>query len=596
MNRRPKIFSRPCNDHVLAAASQLNLSPVVQRVLANRASKHDLDPASLINCPLRELDSPNTLPDIFVGAERLVRAILQGEVIGLETDHDVDGVTSHAVLHQALTQYFGHPADKIRSYIGHRLNEGYGLSDSLCDRILADPVPPSLIITADNGSSDGPRISRLLSAGIDTVVTDHHGIPKEGVPADAAACISPARKDSQYPDPLIAGVMVSFLLMCVVNQRLIKEGVLPSNSGSLSGLLDFVALGTVADCVSLSRSRNNRAVTLAGLGLINANTRPCWQALRPHLGEAEALTSTDLAFGIGPRLNALGRLDDAMVGVNFLLAPTVADAELLIADLNSGNGLRKQIENELKLEAMEVAASQVDSGYKGILVYLTNGHAGVHGIVASRLVEHFGHPALCFSDKENEPGVITGSARGIEGVNVLNALESVHNQQPELLIKFGGHEGAGGLSLKKDDLSAFSALYEQAIAQQIGCRELKPAIMTDGLIATSDISKELIEELKVLEPYGREFESPMFSGVFKIMSANPMGAEKNHWKFKCIGAEGGVFDAVWFNIGTDNPLSMSGLFEIAFTPSLNWWRGKSTLQLIVRGAQETNHEGGIPYA
>jgi single-stranded-DNA-specific exonuclease len=592
-----RIVEREINEDILASTQQLDLHPVAQRVLAGRASKYGTDPATVIDCGLRDLDSPATLPDIDVAAARIAQAISDGEVIGLETDHDVDGVTSHAVLYRALHDFFGHPREKIRSYIGHRLKEGYGLSDALCDRILADEIRPTLIITADNGSSDAPRIQRLRALGVDTVVSDHHGMPEEGPPADAVACVSPARPDSAFPDPLIAGVMVSFLLMCAVRQRLMEQKLLAPDAQRLTSLLDYVALGTVADCVSLVRSRNNRAVIRAGLTPINQGARPCWRAIRPFLGDpAKPVTSQDLAFSIGPRINAVGRLDDAMVGVKFLLSETDQEAARWVEELNRGNVLRREIESDLKDEAMLVGELQVESGRTIIQVCLTEGHAGVHGIVASRLVEAFGRPAVCFSAKLGEPGVLTGSARGVEGMHIRDAMQRVEELQPGLLMKFGGHEGAGGLTLKEADFPEFERLFEQIVSEQVGERTLEPLIITDGIIETNQISEGMIDGFQALEPFGREFEAPLLVGRFKMMSGKPMGQTGVHWRFKLIGVEGGIFEAVWFNAGETCPLSMSGFYRVAFTPDLNWWNGRAKMQLMIRAAEPAHDVQDTSYA
>lgn len=588
MNASPKVITRQADDETLASVSNLPIHPMAKQVLANRASKYHVLAPSLLDCSLRDLDSPMSLPDIKGAAERIASAIVNGEVIGLETDHDVDGVTSHAVLYSALHNYFGHPKEKIRSFIGHRMKEGYGLSDALCNRILADEVRPSLIITADNGSSDALRITRLLQNGIQTIVTDHHGMPEEGPPADAIACVSPARPDSHFPDPLIAGVMVSFLLSCVVRQELINIGHLDASAPRLSGLLDYVAVGTVADCVSLARSRNNRAVIRAGLIPINQGVRPCWRAIKPYLGDADkTITSSDLGFGIGPRINAVGRLDDAMVGVKFLLAEDDAEAHHWVKELNEGNLLRREIENELKEEAVEVAQLQVESGRTVTQVCLTEGHAGVHGIVASRLVERFGRPAVCFSQKLGEPGILTGSARAIEGVHIRDAMQAVEDQAPGLLMKFGGHEGAGGLTLKEEDFPQFEKLFESIISQQAKGLDLAPAIFSDGPIKSGAINIELVEGMKVLEPFGREFESPLFTANFRLLSADPMGESKQHWRFDLVGVEGGTFKGVWFNAGDASPLNFmdsDGFYRLTFSPELNYWKGRTSLQLMIRGA------------
>lgn len=581
-----RIVEREIDEATLAATQLLKLHPIAERVLAGRASKYGIDPGTILNCTLRDLDSPATLPDIGVGSERIVRAIKDGEVIGLETDHDVDGVTSHAVLYRALADYFGHPKSKIRSYIGHRLEEGYGLSQKLCDRILSDDIRPTLIVTADNGSSDAQRITILRQNGIDTVVTDHHGMPEEGPPADAIACISPARPDSAFADPLIAGVMVSFLLMCVVRLRLIEDGFLKPDSPRLSGLLDYVALGTVADCVSLVRSRNNRAVIRAGLGPISSGARPCWRAIRPFLGDqAKPVTTSDLAYGIGPRINAVGRLDDAMVGVRFLLSETDEEANRWAAELNTGNELRKEIEAELKDEAVMVGELQVECERTVLQVCLTDGHAGVHGIVASRLVERFGRPSVCFSAKQGEPGILVGSARGVEGMHIRDAMQRTEDLSPGLLVRFGGHAGAGGLTIREENFPLFERTFESVVSAQIAGKVLEPLTITDGTVSTRDVTEGMLEAFQQLEPFGREFEAPLLVGRFKMMSAKPMGASKQHWRFKLIGLEGGVFEAVWFNAGETCPISMSGLYRLAFSPELNWWNGRAKMQLLVRAAE-----------
>jgi single-stranded-DNA-specific exonuclease len=524
-----------------------------------------------------------------MASARIIKALSNGEVIGLETDHDVDGVTSHAVLYRALVDVFQHPKDRIKSYIGHRLEEGYGLSDPLCDRILADNPRPTLIITADNGSSDADRIARLKENGVDTIVTDHHGMPEEGPPAQAIACVSPARDDSEFPDGMIAGVMVSFLLMCVVRQQMMELEFLPDNTPSLKDLLDFVALGTVADCVSLARSENNRAIISSGLTPISMGVRPCWRAIRPKMGDdAKPISSSDLAFTIGPRLNAAGRLSDAMVGVRFLLSETDEEARQWLNKLEGENTLRREIEADLKEEAMAVGEIQDEMGKKVLQVSLSEGHAGVHGIVASRLVERYGKPAICFSPKQGEPGIITGSARGIEGMHVRDAMQKVRTQSPDILLKFGGHEGAGGLTLKESNFKRFEQAYEEAVSEQLGDKVLEPYILSDGVIGTNEVSFELIHGLDRLQPFGREFEAPLFTGLFKLMSSKPMGEKGTHWRFQLIGNEDGVFEAVWFNVGQECPLTMDGLYRIVFTPELNWWRGKAKMQLMIRGAEKAD--------
>ena len=582
-----KIQYLEADEAVLAEAQALKMHPAAAVVLANRATKYGVSPAWILDTSLQHLDSPFTLPDVNLAADRIADAIMQGEVIALETDHDVDGVTSHAVIYTALMSFFGHPKSLLLSYIGHRLEEGYWLSDLLCTRILDNDLVPGLIITADNGSSDEPRIARLRAEGIDTIVTDHHGMPKEGPPASAYACVSPARLDSQYPDPLIAGVMVAFLLMCVVRQKLVDRHYLDPSAPKLTSLLDYVALGTVADCVSLARSRNNRIVIQMGLQGINAECRPCWRAVRPMMGDvAKEVTATDLAFKVGPMINSAGRLDDAMVGVRYLLADNERDALTHLMELDTSNKLRREIEAEMKEEAIAFCQKQADAGKVVMQVRLENGHPGVHGIVASRLVEAFGRPAVCYSAKSGQPEYLVASARGIDGVHVRDAMERVDSCLPGHLVAFGGHAGAGGMSTHRIQFESVVHAYEKAMAEQVGDRMLEPLMFADGKLLTASITPQLIEGLQALQPYGREFETPMFRSSFKLKSAKPIGAEKTHWKLQLLGREGGIFNAVWFNAGPECPMPLDGQSWLTYSAEFNWWNGRKSVQLMVRHAEE----------
>lgn len=277
---KPKVQNRSIDADQCQRMIEAGLHPVMAKIIASRPIPASSAIDEWLSPSLARLDHPHLMKDMDKAVERIAKAIINKEMIGLETDHDCDGQTSHALLYCAFIDYFNHPSDRIRSYIGHRLNEGYGLSVSVMNRMLADDPRPSLVITADNGSSDEAQIVHLKQAGIDVIVTDHHAIPSEGIPKSAFAVLNPTREDCGYPDPLIAGCMVAWLLMAGVRNELIKLNYLPASAPSLAKLLDYVAVGTIADCVSIARSRNNRAVVNYGLKLINQFSRPCWQALR----------------------------------------------------------------------------------------------------------------------------------------------------------------------------------------------------------------------------------------------------------------------------------------------------------------------------
>ncbi|AGA34360.1 Single-stranded-DNA-specific exonuclease RecJ [Thioalkalivibrio nitratireducens DSM 14787] len=563
----------------LRDAGRLGLHPLAARVLANRASRAGVAPDWLLDLSLRSLDPPDGLPDIEVAARRVARAVTDREVVALVTDADSDGVNASAVLTRALVHHFGHPADRVRHYIGLKLTEGYGLSDSVCDRILESTSRPGLVITADIGSSDGPRIARLAAAGIDVVVTDHHGIPPQGGPDAALAFVNPQRPDSRYPDPLIAGVMVAWLLLWATRRQLIAGGQLRADSPSLRELFGWVATGTVADVVSLARSRNNRIVVRAGIDQIEAGTYPCWRALRPHLGDAsKPLDASDLAFGIGPRLNAAGRLHDAMAGVRFLLAPDDASAADGVAVLNRTNEARREIEKRLTAEAMEVAREQALQGRCALVVFLTDGHAGVQGIVASRIMQAFGRPGVCLSARSDAPAVLAGSCRSIEGLPMLETLQALAHTDPELFLGYGGHAGAAGLTLRHERLADFEAAFEGEVSRRLRGQVLRPRILVDADVPPDGLDWELLDGLAAIGPYGREFSEPVFRSRFNVLEAREVGASGGHWRL-ALRHGGARVDGIWFGAGRDAPVRPGEDVQLVFTPEANWWRGQRRIQV-----------------
>lgn len=566
---------------VLQQARQLGLPPIAAQVLANRATRAGVTPDWLLDDSVHSLDPPDGLPDIELAAERIARAVMGREHIALATDADSDGVNACTVLIRALTGHFGHPADRVHPFIGLKLSEGYGLSDSVCTRILSHSPQPTLVITADIGSSDGPRIERLAAAGLDTVVTDHHGIPVDGGPRQALAFVNPQRPDSRYPDPLIAGVMVAWLVLWATRRRLIDCGHLPARPPSLGSLLGWVATGTVADVVSLARSRNNRIVVNAGLPQIAAGEYPCWRALRSSLGDpAKPLSSADLAFGIGPRLNAAGRLHDAMAGVQFLLSATDAEATQGAALLNRTNNQRREIEKRLTAEALVQAEAAVAAGQRALTVALADGHAGVHGIVASRLVQNFARPAVCFSSHQEQPGVLTGSCRSIDGLHMLEVLQTIAAQDSSLFLRFGGHAGAAGLSIMGERLDEFTQRFQLEAERRLRGQQLQPRLWVDADVVAEQVDLALVNALAQLGPYGREFSEPLLRGRFDVLTVREMGQDGGHWRLQLAG-ERRRLEAIWFNAGRRCPVQPGQTARLVFTPELNWWRGESRLQLRV---------------
>jgi single-stranded-DNA-specific exonuclease len=583
------IKRRSRSDEVYQLALQAGISPLLAHIVACRLKDFKGDINGILSPSLKYIEHPELLKDSDRAAARVVKAIRAKEYIGILTDYDVDGVTSHAIIYRALTEYFGFPADRIVSLIGHRLNDGYGVSAALTSRILETAKPPSLIITADCGSSDNAQITQLKAAGIDVVVTDHHAMPFEGMPEAAYAVVNPTRPDCNYPDDTIAGCMVAWLLMAHVRAKLIEVGYLAPETPKLARELDLVSLGTVADCVSIGTAIN-RAVVNIGLTYLNRSDRPCWRAVRTLLGkESQKLNAEDLGFQIGPRINARSRLADPYAALNYLLAGNDGDASRYLSILDLNNRDRRRIEREMVEAARRQAQDQIAEGRLALVTYLEQGHAGVQGIVASRLTQAFGRPTIVLCDSA-VPEELLGSSRSIPELHIRNVLQQMADWQPDLFARFGGHKGAAGLSLQRSKLGALRELFEKAVRSQLGHVQLAPTIWTDGILETEQISLSTLEDLELLQPYGREFEPPIFENTFQVVSIRPVGAEAVHLAFE-LGAGEKVYRAIWFRAletGNNAPrLRVGDVVRCAFRIALNEFRGSRKLNLIVEHACKT---------
>ncbi|WP_018940600.1 DHH family phosphoesterase [Thioalkalivibrio sp. K90mix] len=584
----------------VARAVEAGLTPFQAEIVAKRMPEADTDTIrkGFVDVRLANLDSPDTLPGIEAATERLVSAVLLEQVIAIETDHDVDGVTSHAILYRTLVHVMGHAPEKVQSYIGHRLKEGYGLSDAVVDRILAADEKPQLVVTADNGTADEDRIARLAGEGVDTIVTDHHAVPEAGPPRSAVACVSPARDDSAYPDTTIAGCMVAWLLaMRVYRQWCEVQGLDDPGPGraALIDMLPEVALGTIADCVSLGESVNNRTIVRKGLDRINADDpRPCWRVAKRHTCQHGApFTEERLAFDVGPRINARGRLDEAMAGVKFLLSKDEGEAEQWWSVLDAENTQRRAVEKAMKDVAIGKAEAQVSKGVSGIMVWMENGHSGVHGIVASRVLERYGRPTLCVSPVHESGDRVTGSARGVEGVHVERALRQVKADLGNRVMKFGGHAGAGGITLERSALDALEESWNAACNEQAQAHGLvlEPLLQVEAW-PEGGFDDRRVRELEALAPFGERFRRPVYALKALIQTVKAMGQEKTHLRL-ALKTDGGTYGAVYFNAaepGGETQWRSGQSVWVAASVGLNHYMGHCRLQLVVREMRPANQE------
>jgi len=579
---KPTIKTRHIDEQRTQQGVANGLHPVMARILASRPFDESYTPNDWLDLGLQALDPPNQLADCDVAVTRIIKAIQEEEVIGIETDHDCDGQTSHAVIHEALIRYFRYPKEKVKSYIGHRLNEGYGLSEKLVSRILEDDPRPSLIITADNGSSDESAIAKLKEQGIDVIVTDHHEIPVGGIPKSAVAVINPTRSDCAYPDPCIAGCMVAWLLMAAVRQGLLTQKIL-SEVPRLGGLLDYVAVGTVADCVSIARSKNNRIVVSKGMQLIEKVKRPCWQALLPYL--TFPLHSEDLGFKIGPLLNSDGRLACAFGSVSFLLANDTFEARKWYEHLSEQNMARKSIQNRITEIGLEQATEQYLLGKRTLCINMEEGHAGVHGISASRIKDAFGRPTIIFCSKQGATDILTGSARSIPGLHLKNVLQKVKDLAPDTIERFGGHEGAAGLTIPKSQFALFAQNFEHVVQNDFEEKMFGPVVWSDGELDSHCLSQDFVEDLlDRLEPFGREFEPPQFEARAYVTSIKFMGAGKNHARLG-LSIDDVWVNCVWFSCRKDEkspaPVAVGDSVKVLYCPKVETFRGNKRLTCMI---------------
>lgn len=589
----PIISQRPVSRATERWMIQEGWSPAAARIVAGRydsiatAQKCFIPPASAMT-------PPSQLPDVDCAAKTIREAMTSGRKILIVCDYDADGTSGGAIVVRALREVFDVPRDQILLYSGSRFTEGYGLSSKLAERILGDMQgETALIITVDCGSSDEERIALLKGHGFDVIVTDHHEIPDQGPPASAIACVSPLIKDNnEYGDTLIAGCAVAWLLMAHLFS-LVFDGIDPAiakpKKQTLFGLLSFAGAGVVADCVSLSQSHNNRFFCQFGLNAIEAKIYPCWSAFMETLEPGERLSTSHISFSLAPCLNAAGRLTRADAAIEFLLADTVEEARTLLAELIQENDERKRIEKVMREQAVEEARRQFSDGAIAAVVFLPDGHPGVQGICASRVVEAFGRPCAIFSPKGDQSTVITASLRSVEGIHIREAIFKAAELLPEGGLKgAGGHAFAAGMSMERDCLDTFRDALNCACLELAAKNKaiLKPRVEHDGEIPLHSVSLNLIEELSRLGPYGRGFPQPAFRFIARVTGTKRMGAEKNHLKLTLLDEESGVEQqAVQFFVdridGHEDP-AIGQVVSIIAEINANWWRGQATPQLIVR--------------
>ncbi|BFO11674.1 Single-stranded-DNA-specific exonuclease recJ [Serratia rubidaea] len=551
------------------------LHPLLRRLYALRgvSEERELERSVKGMLPWQQLDGIDAAVDI------LQQALADGRRIMIVGDFDADGATSTALTALALRSMGG---GDVQYLVPNRFEDGYGLSPEVVEQAAARGA--ELIVTVDNGISSHAGVEVAHAKGIQVLVTDHH-LPGETLPA-AEAIVNPNLRGCAFPSKALAGVGVAFYLMLALRARLRDSGWFEQRAlamPNLAELLDLVALGTVADVVPLDA--NNRILVYQGLNRIRAGKcRPGIRALLEVANrEARNLAANDLGFALGPRLNAAGRLDDMSIGVALLLSDDIAQARMLANDLDALNQTRREIEQGMQVEALQLCDQLERSSTAlpyGLAMYHPEWHQGVVGILASRIKERFHRPVIAFAPAGD--GILKGSGRSIAGLHMRDALERLDTLNPGLMMKFGGHAMAAGLSLEEARFDEFRQRFGELVGEWLDPAMLEGVIWSDGELAMQELTLETAELLREGGPWGQAFPEPTFDGKFRILQQRLVG--EKHLKLMVEPLGGGpLLDGIAFNVDTTLwPDSSVREVELAYKLDVNEFRGNRSVQLLIQ--------------
>jgi single-stranded-DNA-specific exonuclease len=543
-----------------------HVHPVLRRVYAARGIENESD----LDLSLDRLLPVGSLEGLDAATQLLAAHRSAGRVLVIG-DFDADGATSTALVIRALRAMHFANVDFL---VPNRFRFGYGLTPEIV--ALAATRTPSLIVTVDNGVSSVAGVEAAREIGVPVLVTDHH-LPGAVLPR-AEVIVNPNLPGSRFPSGALAGVGVAFYLVAALAKALGEE------SFRVADLLDLVALGTVADMVPLDR--NNRILVSQGIRRIRAGR--CVAGIRALLESAgrrhEQLTAADLGFAVAPRLNAAGRLTDMSIGIACLLADQPDEAARLAGLLAKLNDERREIEQRMQLEAVELAddlrcGDAADS--LGLCLFDESWHQGVVGLVAGRIKDRLHRPVIAFARAED--GSLRGSARSVSGVNIRDALDSIATRRPGLIDKFGGHAMAAGLTLSEGNLPEFKIAFAEEIAARADRESLTGVIYSDGALSAEELCIGTAQALRGAGPWGQGFPEPVFDGEFKIVDARIVGGK--HMKLRLRSEERGAepIDAIAFGYlgrpSADASLGSGATIQLAYRLEINEFRGLERVQL-----------------
>lgn len=560
-----QINERPYSPQAAYRLNQSGVDPVLSRVFAGRGigSKSELDQS------LSGLISYTRLTDATKAAEILYEAIRDGRRIVIVSDYDADGATACAVGLRALKAF----GANVGYLIPNRLEHGYGLTPEIV-RIAANLNPrPQLLVTVDNGISSHAGIAEANRLGIPVLVTDHH-LPGETLP-EALLIVNPNRADCRFPSKALAGCGVMWYILWALQDLLRSEGHQPNPPEfNVKELLPLIAIGTVADVVPLDS--NNRRLVRAGLNMIHSAKTMAGIASLCKVAQCdqETLTTSDIGFGIGPRINAAGRLESMDAGVECLITDDPQVALELAQRLHGINNERREIETATVIEAAEQVASAIDTERFTAVAYQSDWHKGVIGIVAGRVRELVYRPTFVFTS--DATGHFTGSGRSIPGFHLRDALDLVAKRTPGILVRYGGHAMAAGATLAPGSLERFTETFEAVARELLTPADLRQAIDTDGALTTHEMSLRTAELIRQ-EVWGQAFPEPSFVDTFRVTEVKRMGKEQEHLRLR-VEKDNKRFTAVKFRAGPGEPPSA---VRMVYRLNVNTFQGLTSLQLMV---------------
>lgn len=556
----PEIFVRSVDGAAANALAASGIDPRLARLYAARG----ITAPEQMRTQLDAMLAPQGLSHIDAAAQLLADAIGSQEKLLIVADYDADGATACAVGVRSL----GAMGARVSYLVPNRFEYGYGLTPEIVR--LAANEKPDLLITVDNGIASVDGVAEANRLGMRVLVTDHH-LPGATLP-DAACIVNPNQPGCGFPSKNLAGVGVMFYVMLALRAELRRRGAFAARpEPNLADLLDLVALGTVADVVKLDS--NNRLLVHQGLSRIRAGRmQPGVKALFFAAGRDPARAGAyDLGFVAGPRLNAAGRLDDMSIGIECLITDDDAVAQRLGRQLDTLNRERRAIEADMQADAFARLDALEATSDHSLCLFEPDWHQGVIGILASRVKDRFHRPVIVFA--RDGDGNLKGSGRSISALHLRDALDLVSKRHPQLILRFGGHSAAAGLTIPAEGLPAFQAAFEQVTREWLSPADLSRRIEVDGELSDDDIAMDFVAGMD-REVWGQGFPAPHFRGAFRVLDQRVVG--EKHLKLK-VSQGGRTLEAMLFGQADRLPASIDAVYR----PQLNEFRGETTIQLIL---------------